>query len=366
MRIALLLTLCFSAFQFFACPACNIHNYLSASVSSSTQIFLAEVVGSKDYSKAELRVIKILKDDTAALPFANDYYLRGLDTIRSTLYGYPNTRDSNVIVDKVIEHHLYNAKDKIGETYIFMNPVSGGVTFSLVYPSAEREIELLIAKQAINNTEDALVMLNGISIESVYQAIDFFDKSHGGIILDDLKKLLRSAEKDPFVEFGDYRVNSHLKALFELDRDLYTDSIVELLSSVNFEMHYSHFKKDNPSLGKTVLGALTRYSLELNEDDPNKQKKLIEELERLILSDKDCAPLFAAYGLSFVPDYKWKKTLSVLTDSKKKEVAKGMYWAGLWMRVWYRKDELDKLRPLIVKLDHKLSDEVEDRLTFKH
>lgn len=362
MKKLFLLLLLASSYQLIACPSCNIHNYLSSSVYGSTQIFLAEVVGFSDYSKVQIKVISILKDDTAKFPFLDDYYIRGEDTIRSTLNKFPNMRNPNVIVGNIIDHHLYNAKEKIGNKYIFLNPVSSGVSFDLVYPSACREIELLISNDTISNDEDALTMLNGISFTSVLKAIDYFTPTDGQIVFNDLKQLIANAENDPSIEFGDFKVESHIRALYDIDAERYTDSISTLLSSIDYKKHLSHFKKSTPSQGKTIVGALTRYSIELNKRNPKFQKTLIIDLERLLRSEIDGAPVFAAYGLSFVRDKNLKKALSDLTENQEKQIALGLYWAGLYMRTWYDKESLEKIRPIIKELDPKLSNEIDERL----
>jgi len=116
-----------------ACPACNIHNYLAASVRSSTDIFHGEVLRQVDDKTAEIKVLRVLRGKRK--------------------------------IGAAVKSRMYGAKKYVGEEFIFSNPTSHQPTFEVLQLKHEDEVLFLIQKESsVDSVEEAIKRVQGVSV----------------------------------------------------------------------------------------------------------------------------------------------------------------------------------------------------------
>ena len=103
----------------YACPNCNIHNHLAASVQSSTNIFHGKVLQQIDEWTVEVEVLKVLRGEHK--------------------------------VDSRVKSKIYGAKRYIGKEFIFSDPASWPPVFDAL--PLEFEDQALFLRRASPATQ---------------------------------------------------------------------------------------------------------------------------------------------------------------------------------------------------------------------
>ena len=142
-RLILFFILCFS-FNAFACPACNIHNYLFSTINASTTIYRGKII-SVDKDKAKVEVMEILKN-----------------------------KKNDIQISEIRSEYLYQEKGKIGSEFLFCNPMISGVKFEVLDKRMEWEVKFLIdTANVVSTPSDAIKLIEGISNESYRLGIEY-------------------------------------------------------------------------------------------------------------------------------------------------------------------------------------------------
>lgn len=334
--LAYIITL--SSIVISACPACNIHNYLSSSIKSSSQIYKGKVLRSIDNNKALIIVESILKKD-------------------STM---------SIEIGDSIQEYVYDAFEKIGKSYIFSNPMAIGIKFPILDHYFEEEIKLIIKDSSLVNVNEALILLNGVSSVSNRKAWIFFEgnktDSISNLLLKNLTLLLDSCKLNKDYPFYDHRIRSNVSILLKLNDNHINNGLINLIYSINYSEYETYEWTDKTYNKQSGAGSFLRYLIEESSKIKSFQKKVTDILESEITKNKTSEIQFFAYGLSFLEEYKWNKKFKELSIEQKKHISKGIFLAAIWYRFWFRSDKVEILKKQAINFDSSQKDFINDRL----
>jgi len=153
LRLSFAIVGCVASQPAIACPYCNIHYLLGQSVEVAEDIYVGEVVGQTRDGTAEIKVLKVL---------------RGGHQIGST-----------------VSCHIYQAKQYIGQQYIFCERSSRLAQFGRL--PLDREDEVLFLMQgrpypAPRDMDEAFRRLRGLSKESQQAGLDYVASHHAAAV----------------------------------------------------------------------------------------------------------------------------------------------------------------------------------------
>lgn len=286
----------------FACPHCNVHNYLAASVRSSTNIFVGKVIRAVDDKTAEVEVVKSLRGDYE--------------------------------VGSKVKTKMYKSKDYLDKQFIFSNPTSWDPRFEVLTPDYEDEVLFLMEEEpSVNSVKQAIKRVQGVSVMTQAIGMEYLTKHYDEAtdpLIKEIKILMPKVLSEDDVFFGEHRLGKLLEALLskesdqakefvltcitqmgqEKDKKINWESIPNTVSSQGVFLSdiFRHSQKHNtyaqalssrlntvlPTLSETAL-AETAYALVVSETDT------LENMKKRLESANN--PDAIALGLYFAGNY---------------------------------------------------------------
>lgn len=177
----------------FACPNCNIHNYLNSNICNAKSIVKVQVIDkSRESSKCTFIIIDIIRG-------SEDLNYSIGDTIQEGYYSY--VRDTGNYI--LLNYDLFS----------FM----GEVVFDALDISYESEIRFLArGPERIDNKKEALEMLTGVSNYSNSLAINYIKLNYDSCYEDikvQLESLVTKYLNGEEVLFLQHKINNLIKAI---------------------------------------------------------------------------------------------------------------------------------------------------------
>jgi len=302
-------TLC--ARQAWACPHCNIHNYLAGSVRSSTNVFHGSVVRQIDDRTAEVEVLKVL---------------RGKHKVGSK-----------------VKTEMYGSREFIGKKFIFSDPTSSPPTFEVLPLEFEDEVLFLMhenpsvksAKEAIKRVQGVSVMTQGIGMEYL---TNHYDEAVGSLVAE-LDTLMPAVFSTNEVFFGEHRLGKLLEALLSRESDQAKEFAVSYIGKMATQdgnkVDWSSIPYNASSRG-VFLRDLLRHSRKhdnLTNALHRQVKPQLPKLSELALAD-------AVYGVVVTQTDTvsgLQKNLEATASSDL--IALGLYFAGNYEARWWQHDK---------------------------
>lgn len=318
-----LLTLCMNLA--YACPYCNIHNYLDISVKKSTYIYKGKILKARGKENALVQVIEVIRSGE-------------LDQIE---------------VGQIRQEPFYHPKDDIGQTYIFSNPVLEGPTFPVLETAFEEEIRFLAdSTREVTSIEEAIRRIEGVSVYSTHVGMDYvkdhYDRCYPYLV-QRIRELKAEASKNPDYFFANHRISNLTAALFMEDSDQVRNFILNEIDSVA-RYHININWKDIPAYDEPFLGTYLRAMLGSSKEFEKTHELIRQKISETIHQNSSPVLVDYAYALAF-DDYS-AITFDELSKDQRDFVALGFYYAAKWNR--YQFANLEK-NPGLVALATQLS-----------
>lgn len=337
-----LVSLSFSAFTVLtACPACNVHNYLYSSVLKSPVIYKGVVIEDCGEGRASVVVLNVIRADSSF---------------------------KNSVSDTVVTR-LHTPGEKIGETFIFLNPgFSRGPTFELLSDQYETEIIFLSdTSREIKDVTEAILMVEGVSTHSNRMGMDYIENNYLECF-DSLTVRINSFRTESFSNpdmfFANYRMGNLCRALLLKESPEAENFIFSQIDSVSNYMFTDIDWNKPPFRGETPAGEMLRSFLTESGEFKLLNGKILSRYF-LEMSDSDNnSGVYFAYAFSFT-EFKIK-VFQDLNGIQKNRVATGMVLAALWNKYWFRHNERDFLAQSALKLstDETLNSFIREKFNF--
>lgn len=299
-----------SSGKLFACPACNIHNYLAINVQSSSFIVIGTVIEAIDDNVALVKVVEVIRQDSI------DKHQPG-DTISK---------------------YVYKAASKIGTKMIFLNPMNLGAKFPTHNIKSEFEIRFLEdSSRKIQNIDEALHMIEGISRSSIRMGIDYLKdhyKQNRDILIGRIVKFRQevTAEKEDY--FVEFRIMNLVRALLSVDDSSNLNFLISEIDSIHSQPTMINWGKAEYN-GKTFQGNYFRAMIKYSDEE--NRENIIQKMLNIIQTDSTSSVVYAAYALSF-NHFNRIKTKS-LSAYQKDLVAMGMAYTASERYTWRASDD---------------------------
>lgn len=295
----------------YACPECNIHNYLAGSVRSSTNIFQGEVLSQVDDRTVEVRVLKVL---------------RGTHTVGSK-----------------VKSTMYGANEYVGKKFIFSNPTSRPPTFEVLPPEMEEEILFLLRKDpSVDNIKDAVKWVQGVSVETQKIGMDYIQNHHDVAVkplIVELNALMPQVFSADNVFFGEHRLSQLVTALFlkptDAGRDFAVSQIEALTKQKLREIDWKVVPRAPSSRGVFLRDILcqTQKLPDVSASVNTTINRIYPKLSGILLAEVNFAMILSGAA---TPDFLQSK---IKDDGISDMLALGLYFAGNYESNWWQHDK---------------------------
>lgn len=319
-QVVIILFLLFAS-EVSACPMCNIHNYLYASVNASTKIYRGKVVASKKDNKATIEVLEIIKNED-----------------KKTLK-----------VGELIVQYLFDAEDKIGNEYIFSNPMMSGVKFEILDTRHEWEVKYLIdSTRSVSSVTEAIRLLECVSRKSNQDGLDYikanFETAYDSLYFR-IAEFRNECQANSSDFYNAYRL-TNLTNAFLIQNDSRTRQL--LLEEIKSIQVFDPGIITVDSLkynGSSPLGEYLRQILKSSQKTEFNTELIAKYID--VLNDSSTSSgIYFAYALSFnnVEDFN-KLTIG---DNNVTFITLGLLSSALWYRAYWQRDNI---KPLLAKIE---------------
>lgn len=299
--------------QAWACPHCNIHNYLAESVRSSTNIFQGTVVRQIDEQTAEVEVLKVL---------------RGKHEVGSK-----------------VTTKMYGSERYLGKKFIFSDPTSWPPTFEVLPLELEDEVVFLIQKKrpSITSVPEAITRVQGISVKTQGIGMEYltshYDEAAGPLVAE-LEKLMPAVFSNEDVFFGEHRLGKLLQALLSRDsspaREFALAYIGKLGTPDEKKIDWNALPSKASSRG-VFLQDMLFHSEKQAKLSATLRQQLMARLPNL--SGQTQADAVYALVASEAESPNAVQAAMKTDDSSANMLAAGLYFAGNFKARWWAHDE---------------------------
>jgi len=324
----------------YACPHCNIHNYLAKSVESASNIYVGQIV---------------------AIPEENTARVKVLEVLRGT-----HSPDDQVTVE------FYGDRGDIGRKYLFSNPTSWPPDFPTLSLSLKDEVSFLIRKdRKIIDPKDAVKRLQGISRVTTNLAIEYI-KAHfpecREHLFDAYRNLYEQKPKWNDIPVVNHRFEMLVKGITAVEDQKSIEFLQGCVDTLAAERASDISWKDRPFRGEPQ-GNILKTMLSRGEE-PTIYYKTLKAHVRLRVTEMDgpgirwfayalaSDDLDASVGLLRTPDPKTRAAAAV-----------GAFDLSEFHRSWWAIEDCDNARELALSLHEgpelrQLAEEQNKRLSF--
>jgi hypothetical protein len=321
-----------------ACPHCNIHNYLAASIRSSTNIFHGKVIRQIDGQTAEVEVLKVLRGEHK--------------------------------VGFKVKSEMYGSKEYIGKKFIFSDPKSLPPTFEVLPLEFEDEILFLMQEEpVVGNLKNAVKRVQGVSVVTQGIGMEYLTNRYDeavGLLIAELNTLMPEVFSPNDVFFGEHRLGKLIEALLYRQSDQASTFVFahvdELVKQDPGKIDWAAIPYNASSRG-VFLRDILRFSQKHEDLVASLRKRLTAALPKLsgiTLADSTYAILIS--GLDNVDGVQ-----KVLQGNESVDmVALGLYFAGNSESRWWQHDKAYAFweKALSVAKRKELKDAISKRITY--
>lgn len=303
-----------------SCPACNIHNYLHSSLNASTLIYRGKIV-------------KVENEETI---------VEVLEIIRAE-------GKKKIKIGDLIPEYVFKAKEKIGNEYLFSNPMISGVTFDILDVRHSWEVKYLIdSTRVVSSVTEAIKLLECVSRKSNQDGLDYIKANFNSAYESLYQRIVEFRQEcqtngDDF--YNAYRLTNLINAFTAQNDDRTQKILLQELDSIQKfipePMTVENLKYD----GISPLGEYLRYILR-NTKDSLYHNELTEKYIAILNDQTTSAGIYFAYALSF--DNINEMIKIEITDNNRNSITLGILNTALWYKYYWQKD---KIAPLLAKIE---------------
>lgn len=308
----------------YACPECNIHNYLASSVRSSWYIYKGKIIEKTDKHKAKVEILEMIGP-------------------RNLL---------NFKIGQTKEEYIYD-DSKIGDILIFSKPVSLGPNYPILPIELEDEIKFLLdSGRMIKDIQEAILRTEGISVESVAAGIIYI-KAHYLESYPVLEKRIRTFRsqifKDPNHFFACYRISNLTRAVLLSDYKPAVDFLLSEIDTLNKSKPLIYPFDNFPLSGDTPQGRFLRAMLQYSKSFDSTHRLIKDKMLHSLKNSESFHIVYFSYALSFfdLEENEFKD----LNPEQKNFAALGIAYSALWNKIWFRQE----LQKRLVNIARKFS-----------
>ncbi len=321
MKLVVVILFLLFASEAGACPMCNIHNYLYSSVTASTKIYRGKVIESRKDNKAIIEVLEIIKDEDK----------------------------QNTKVGKLIVQYLYNAEDKIGNEYLFSNPMISGVKFEILDTRHLWEVKYLIdSTRTVSSVTEAIRLLECVSRKSNQDGLNYIQANFSAAydsLFHRISELRNECQTNSADFYNAYRITNLINAL-TIQKDARTKKI--LFQEIDSIRVFNTGKITVDSLkynGTSPFGEYLRQILKSSKET-GYHEELIEAYVDVVNNSQTTSGIYFVYALSF-NDLEDLNKLEIRSDNQY-HITLGLLSAALWCRYYWQRDNI---KPLLDKIE---------------
>ncbi len=169
----------------WACPHCNIHNYLAKSVESSKNIYVGRVLSQVDEQHAEIKVLRVIRGERQA--------------------------------GEKVKTQMWMAGRDVGAELVFSDPTSWPPNYPVLPLFVEDEIRFLIQPQlAIADMDEGIRRVQGIGVETSKAGMEYVRLHRTGAsaaIIKAIREIRFEEESGTEPPFCSYRLTNLVAAL---------------------------------------------------------------------------------------------------------------------------------------------------------
>jgi hypothetical protein len=321
----------------WACPACNIHNYLAESVKNSENIFVGKFIRQIDGHTAEVEVIRVIRGSNQPNSIAKFNLSCGTPVIE-------------------------------GESYLFSDPKHFGLTFPMLPLEYEDEVLFLAQENPeITDLAEAIKRVQGISKVTKETGLAYLERNPevaSEALIAAIRELRTSFLKGEIKNFGDYRLSNLLEALMiaptKESQEFLVQETENLLKGESKAVDLDPKRSFASERGEYLQAILVNIAI-----DKELQQKIRSSIFEKIPNLQDQKLVDVTYALSHSNTASPRKISNKIENRKQRDaVALGLFSAGNRMAsVWDWEDAFANWDPARkIAMDSRIRQLIEKRI----